>query len=557
MNTEKIQRALRSQLGIENSRILHNLPNSSLFREAVRGDRGKIHRDGGHDDQKAYSTALKEDGPIVFLTDPDCTGRPVDDTYAVAWPEVESEIWWKDSLKKYDPAAYESLLKRTIEHLNGHDGNLHVQDLIVGQDDAFAIPYRFVGQYATHAMFARNMFLTDADPALFESDRHWTMLNVQTFAPNPERDECRSERVAVIDFRNRICLVAGRADYCGLVKKLIFTVMNFLLPNQGYLSMHCAANIDDSGESAIMFGLSGTGKTTLSADASRRLIGDDETGWTDTGISNLENGCYAKLINLDKEAEPIIARALSMNSTIIENVPALDGMPYETTHPQDLDLFDASRTENTRFSFPLRCNPNVADGVRGGHPKTIVFLTADAFGVLPPVSVLEPEEAVYHFVQGFTARIAGTEVGVTVPEATFSSCFGAPFMSHRPKVYAKLLQDKIRRHETRCILLNTGWVGGPAGSAPRISIKDTRALLNAAMRGDFHDRANGTEFNVHPIFGLRYPKQCKDVSSAILDPMQSWQDASAYAQSATQLREMFRENFTSKGYEGFGIEPVM
>ena len=342
----------------------------------------------------------------------------------------------------------------------------------------------------------------------------------------------------------------------GLVKKTIFTVMNFLLPNKGYLSMHCAANVGDSNDSAIMFGLSGTGKTTLSADASRKLIGDDETGWTDDGISNLENGCYAKLINLDKEAEPVIAKALSMKDTIIENVPQLPGQPYATTHPQDLDLFDSSRTENTRFSFPLDCNPNVAEGVCGTHPNTIVFLTADAFGVLPPISVLEPQDAVYHFIQGFTARVAGTEIGVKDPEATFSACYGAPFMSHKPQVYAELLKQKIEKHKVRCVLLNTGWIGGAAGKAPRISIKDTRQLLNAAMRGDFHE-SNGIEYQVHPILNLRYPTSCDGVDSAIMDPKKCWKKAGEYDQVANGLRNMFRNNFKENHYHAFGISECM
>jgi phosphoenolpyruvate carboxykinase (ATP) len=329
-------------------------------------------------------------------------------------------------------------------------------------------------------MFAHNMFPKRVDGVETPDGKRWTMLNVQSFRCEPERDGSRSDRAAIIDFRNRICLVAGRADYCGLVKKMIFTVMNFLLPNQGFLSMHCSGNTGPRGDTAILFGLSGTGKTTLSADPERSLIGDDEAGWTEEGVSNLEDGCYAKLIDLDKNAEPVIAAALSMKGTLIENVPALPGRPLESTDPQELDLSDRSITENTRFSYPLDCNPNVASGARGGHPETIVLLTADAFGVLPPISILDGKDVMYHFVQGFTARLAGTEVGLTEPQATFSACFGAPFMAHRPSVYAKLLRDKMEHHEARCVLLNTGWRGGPAGKVPRISIADTRALLNAA-----------------------------------------------------------------------------
>jgi phosphoenolpyruvate carboxykinase (ATP) len=358
-----------------------------------------------------------------------------------------------------------------------------------------------------------------------------------------------------MDFRNKICLVLGRADYCGLVKKTIFTVMNFLLPNLGHLSMHCSGNIGGRDDTAILFGLSGTGKTTLSADPNRRLIGDDEAGWTGNGISNFEDGCYAKLIDLNKEAEPIIAAALSMKGTIVENVPPLPGKPMEETDPQDLDLTDASITENTRFAYPLTCNPNVAAGARGGHPETIVLLTADAFGALPPLSVLDGKEVMYHFVQGFTAKLAGTEVGVTEPQATFSACFGGPFMAHKPSVYANLLREKMDRHQARCILLNTGWSGGPAGSTDRISIKDTRALLDAALNGDLH--GDSVEYDVHPVFNLRMPRSCPGVDSAILNPRQVWKDKEAYDKAAHRLRGMFRGNFEKQGFADFGIEAVV
>ncbi|MDD9979962.1 MAG: phosphoenolpyruvate carboxykinase (ATP), partial [Gammaproteobacteria bacterium] len=473
--------ALERKLGLKGIDFRYNLPKGRLFEEAIANDRGRVRLDGPDTDRKCFPTRLGVDGPLVFHTDPTCTGRPVSDTFAVAWPEIEGRVWWKDNLKPYDPVDYERLLRRVVEHVNARGRPLYVQDVCAGTDPAYSVPYRFVGEYAVHAMFAHNMFPKHVEGMEDEEDKRWTMLNVQSFRCDPERDGSLSDRAAIIDFRNRICLVAGRADYCGLVKKTIFTVMNFLLPDQGILSMHCSANAGERGDAAILFGLSGTGKTTLSADPDRRLIGDDETGWTETGISNLEDGCYAKLIDLDKDAEPIIAAALSMPGTIIENVPPLPGKRIEDTDPQDLDLADASITENTRFSYPLSCNPNVADGARGPHPETIVLLTADAFGVLPPVSLLEGREVMYHFVQGFTARLAGTEVGLTEPQATFSACFGAPFMSHRPNVYAKLLAAKMQAHEARCVLLNTGWSGGGAGDSDRISIRATRTLLDTAL----------------------------------------------------------------------------
>ncbi|MBT6276136.1 MAG: phosphoenolpyruvate carboxykinase (ATP), partial [Chromatiales bacterium] len=416
--------ALQRKLGLTGIQFKHNLPKDQLFHEALTNDRGRIRLDGPDNDRKAYATKLGVNGPLVFYTDPTCTGRPVNDTFMVAWPEIEGQVWWKDNLQKYDPDKFESLLRRVVEHCNKRGGTMYVQDVFAGADPSYSVPYRFVGEYATHAMFAHNMFPKEVPGVEDVEGKRWTMLNAPSFRCEPERDGCNSERAVIVDMRNKIVLVAGRADYCGVVKKTIFTVMNFLLPNMGYLSMHCSANIGNSADPAILFGLSGTGKTTLSADPDRQLIGDDETGWTAGGISNLEDGCYAKLIDLDKNAEPVIAAAMSMPGTIIENVPPLAGKPMEETDPQDLDLTDGSITENTRFSYPLACNPNVADGARGGHPQTIVLLTADAFGVLPPVSVLDGKSVMYHFVQGFTAKLAGTEVGLTEAQATFSACFG-------------------------------------------------------------------------------------------------------------------------------------
>jgi phosphoenolpyruvate carboxykinase (ATP) len=306
---------------------------------------------------------------------------------------------------------------------------------------------------------------------------------------------------------------------------------------------------------AVLFGLSGTGKTTLSADPDRRLIGDDETIWSANGLCNLEDGCYAKLIDLDKQAEPVIAAALSKPGTIIENVPPLSGKRMDECDPQDLDLADRSITENTRFSYPLAANPNVMPGARGPHPETIVLLTADAFGVLPPVSVLEPEQVMYHFVSGFTAKLAGTEVGVTEPKAAFSACFGAPFMAHKPSVYAKLLAEKMRQHRARCILLNTGWSGGPFGVGKRISIGHTRALLNAALSGALD--VSKVEHVEHSIFKLKMPRSCPGVPAEILDPRNTWSDKAAYDVQATKLRDMFRKNFDDKGFAKLGIQPVM
>jgi phosphoenolpyruvate carboxykinase (ATP) len=545
-----LQADLEKLFGLKSVTYKYNLSKEELFSEAIRNDRGRVKRDGPSDAQKAFPTKLGVKGPLVYYTDPDCTGRRTKDTYAVKWPEVADEIWFKADLNPYDPDKYQGLLKRVIAHLNAKKASLYVVDVFMGSDSDFAVPYRFVGEYATHAMFCKNMFPKDLKGVKDADARRWTMLNVPSFVCEPERDGCRAEAAVIVDVKNRICLVAGRADYCGVNKKTIFTVGNYLLPKQGRLSMHCSANVGKSNDAAILFGLSGTGKTTLSADASRRLIGDDETIWSDNGLCNLEDGCYAKLINLDKEAEPVIAAALSKPGTIIENVPPLPGKKMEECHPDELDLDDGSIAENTRFSYPLDANPNVMPNGQGPHPQTIVLLTADAFGVLPPISILDAKDVMYHFVSGFTARVAGTEVGITEPQPTFSACFGGPFMAHKPNVYAKLLADKMSKHKARCVLLNTGWSGGPYGVGQRMSLKITRALLNAALEG----KLDGVATETQPILNLKMPKSCPGVDGNILNPRNTWSDKAAYDAQATKLRDMFRKNFESKGFAAFGIE---
>jgi len=544
------QADLEKLLGLKNVNYKYNLGKEELFHEAIRNDKGRVKKDGPSNAQKAFPTKLGVKGPLAYYTDPDCTGRRTKDTYAVKWPEVADEIWFKADLNAYDPEKYQGLLKRVIEHLNAKKATLYVKDVFMGNDPDLAVPYRFVGEYAAHAMFADNMFPKTLPGVKDVDARRWTMINAPSFVCVPERDGCRAEAAVVIDSKNRICLVAGRADYCGVVKKTIFTVGNYLLPKQGRLSMHCSANVGERGDGAILFGLSGTGKTTLSADASRKLIGDDETIWSDNGLCNLEGGCYAKLINLDKKAEPVIAAALSQPGCIIENVPPLPGKKMEECHPDELDLNDASIAENTRLSYPLSVVPNVMPNARGPHPQTIVLLTADAFGVLPPISILEPKDVMYHFVSGFTARVAGTEVGVTEPQPTFSACFGGPFMAQKPNVYAKLLADKMSQHKARCILLNTGWSGGKYGVGKRMSLKVTRALLNAALNGQL----DGVETEKLPILNVTVPKSVPGVDPGILNPRNTWADKADYDATATRLRDMFRQNFESKGFAKFGIE---
>ncbi len=553
--TDALADELRRQFGLTTVTLRAELSQDELFDEAIANDRGFVTPDGPGDEQKAFATALGVDGPLVYYTDPTCTGRPTKDTFAVARDSVKDEVWWKPDFQQFDPEAFDALLPRVIQHLNDKRATLYTTDVFCGWDTEFAEPYRFVGEFATHAYFCNIMFPKGVrEPG--DVDRlndGWTLINVPSFHCDPERDGTLSNRAVIVDIEKRVALVLGRADYCGVNKKTMFTIMNFVLPSKGQLSMHCSANVGADGDSAILFGLSGTGKTTLSADPDRELIGDDEHVWTDRGIANFENGCYAKLIDLDKEAEPVIAAAMSMKGTLIENVPRLDGKDLGDTDPQEFDLTDDSITENTRFAYPLDCNPNVADGAAGPHPETIVLLTADAFGVLPPLSILTEDDVMYHFVTGFTSKLAGTEVGVTEPEATFSPCFGAPFMSHKPSVYARLLAQKMTDHKTRCVLLNTGWSGGPHGVGSRMSIKHTRALLDAALAGDLDD----VETEIHPIFNLPMPRSCPGVPSEVLNPRNTWDDPEAYDAAAIRLRDMFRANYQAKNYAELGINDVM
>ncbi|WP_419926782.1 phosphoenolpyruvate carboxykinase (ATP) [Candidatus Poriferisocius sp.] len=544
---------LRIRFGLDSVDVRAGLNQDELFDAAIAGDRGRTRIGGGEADQKAFATALGSDGPLIFYSDPTCTGRPVQDTFAVAWPEVVDDVWWKSDFSQLDSSHFSGLLERVLAHLNERAATLYTAEVFCGWDPEFAIPYRLVSEYATHAYFANIMFPKEVRDDADRGSDGWTMINVPSFRCDPDRDGTRTDRAVIMDLRNRLGLVLGRADYCGVVKKTMFTVMNFVLPDAKQLTMHCSANVDDNGNSAILFGLSGTGKTTLSADPNRSLIGDDEHVWTESGIANFEDGCYAKLIDLDKEAEPIIASALSRGGTLIENVPALPGRDLADTDPQELDLADDSITENTRFAYPLSCNPHVAPGAKGPHPRTIVLLTADAFGVLPPVATLDREEVMYHFVMGFTSKLAGTEVGVVAPQATFSACFGAPFMSHKPSVYAELLAHRMDAHSARCILLNTGWSGGPYGVGDRMSIAYTRALLNAALSGDL-DTVDTVR---SPILGLRIPVSCPGVPDEVLNPRNTWSDPYAYDEAAVRLRDLFRKNFEEQDYASLGIKAML
>ena len=548
-----IEQQLEAQFGLTTPNQRVGLSQDELFNAAIENDRGRVSIDGGTDEQKAYPTALGVDGPLVYYTDPECTGRPVNDTFAVARPEVVDTVWWKPGFAQFDPAAFDELLPRVIEHLNQREATLYVTDVFCGWDPEYSEPYRFVGEYATHAYFCNIMFPKNVRDDSDRAGAGWTIINAPSFIADPERDGTRSNRGVIMDIVNRVALVVGPADYCGINKKTMFTVMNYVLPAAGQLTMHCSANVGQDGDSAILFGLSGTGKTTLSADPDRLLIGDDEHVWSDAGVSNFEDGCYAKLIDLNKQAEPVIAAAMSMKGTLIENVPPLHGKSISDTDPQEFDLTDGSITENTRFAYRLTCNPGVAEGAKGPHPETIVLLTADAFGVLPPVSILDADEVMYHFVMGFTSKLAGTEVGITEPQAAFSACFGDPFMSQKPAVYAELLSKRMREHKTRCVLLNTGWSGGAYGKGERMSLKVTRTLLNAALNGDL-DR---TEIVAQEQLGLCIPVAVEGVDSNILNPRNTWDDPAEYDKAAAKLRTLFQDKYKEKGYSDLGIAARM
>ncbi len=544
---------LSSSLGLRDIDIRYGLSQDELFEAAISSDRGRVRPGGPDNEHKAHATALGSDGPLVFYSDPSCTGRPVHDTFCVDRPSISDDVWWKDGFARFEEAAFDRLVDRVVAHLNERRARLYVTDVYCGAALDFAEPCRFVGEYATHAYFCNIMLPARLNGADDHREHGWTLLNVPSFRCSPDRDGTLSPRAVIIDMDRRLALVLGRADYCGVNKKTMFTIMNFVQPQKGQLSMHCSANVGSDGDSAILFGLSGTGKTTLSADPNRDLIGDDEHIWTDAGIANYEAGCYAKLIDLDKQAEPVIAAALSMRGTLMENVPELDGRELADTHPQDLDLRDRSITENSRFAYPLECNPHVAPGHQGPHPTTIVLLTADAFGVLPPVAILDPDEVMYHFVMGFTAKLAGTEVDVTEPAATFSPCFGAPFMARKPDVYARLLKQRMHEHRARCVMLNTGWSGGAYGSGRRMSLAVTRRLLNAALSGEFDD----VDTRTHPVLGLRMPVSCEGVDDRILDPGSTWEVPDAYEAAARRLRDMFRAKFEEHGYAQMGIAAAM
>ena len=500
--------------GINTDAAIHwNLLTGALVEEAVQ-------RGEGH---------LAADGPLVVTTGKH-TGRSANDKFFVRDAETESTIWWGDTNKSMTPAQFAALKADFMAALAAKQ-TLFVADLFGGSQPEHRVNVRVINEFAWHNLFIRTLLVrpTDADLPGFVPE--YTIIDLPSFRADPARHGCRSETVIAVNFSEKLILIGGTA-YAGEMKKSVFGILNYLLPPKGVMPMHCSANIGPKGDTAVFFGLSGTGKTTLSADASRTLIGDDEHGWSDTAVFNFEGGCYAKMINLSPEAEPEIFATTKRFGTVLENV-VMD--PVTRT----LDFNDNSLAENSRGSYPIDFIPNASAENMGPVPQNIIMLTADAYGVLPPISKLTPDQAMYHFLSGYTARVAGTEIGVTEPSATFSTCFGAPFMPRHPSIYGNLLKERIAKGGVKCWLVNTGWTGGAYGTGSRMPIKATRALLNAALDGSL---ANG-EFRKDPNFGFDVPVAVAGVDSAILDPRGTWADKAAYDATAKKLVGQFVDNF--------------
>ncbi|MCR9148011.1 MAG: phosphoenolpyruvate carboxykinase [Rhodobacteraceae bacterium] len=458
------------------------------------------------------------------------TGRSPKDKHVVKTASVADSIWW-DNNAPMTPEAFDQLYTDMIAHMQGRD--YYVQDLVAGADPTHALNMRMVTELAWHGLFIRHMLRRPERAALDSFVADFTVINCPTFKADPARHGCRSETVIALNFDRKLILI-GNTEYAGENKKSVFSLLNYMLPEKGIMPMHCSANHAKGNpvDTAVFFGLSGTGKTTLSADPNRTLIGDDEHGWSDRGTFNFEGGCYAKTINLDPEAEPEIYATTQMFGTVIEN------MVYDE-ETLDLDFADDSLTANMRCAYPMHYISNASDTALGGHPKNVIMLTCDSFGVLPPIARLTPAQAMYHFLSGFTAKVAGTERGVTEPQPTFSTCFGAPFMPRRPEVYGNLLREKIAKHGTTCWLVNTGWTGGAHGTGSRMPIKATRALLTAALDGSL----NEVEFRKDPNFGFDVPVDVPGVADVLLDPRRTWDDAAAYDAQAEKLVKMFADNF--------------
>ena len=505
-----------TELGITNVKTIHwNLQAPALYQAAIERKEGVV----------------SKDGPLVVETGQH-TGRSAEDKFTVKEPGSEAHIWW-DNNKAMSPENFDVLLADMIAFANERE-ELFVQDLFGGADLDHRLPVRVIGCHAWHQLFIQHL-LIKPEPAEHKGFKpEFTIVHMPEFQADPAKHGTRGETVIGVNFAKRLVLIGG-TSYAGEMKKSVFTILNYLLPAKRIMPMHCSINVGNDGadDSAIFFGLSGTGKTTLSADPNRTLVGDDEHGWSENGVFNFEGGCYAKMIRLSQEAEPEIYSTTQRFGTVLENV-VIDPITGE------LDLDDNKLTENTRGAYPIDYIPNASDTGRAGHPKNIIMLTADAFGVMPPIAKLTPAQAMYHFLSGYTAKVAGTEKGLgNEPQATFSTCFGGPFMPRHPSEYGNLLKDLIAEHKVDCWLVNTGWTGGPHGVGHRMPIKETRALLSAALDGSLKT----VDFRTDENFGFEVPVSVPGVDSAILDPRGTWDDAAAYDAQAQKLVEMFIANF--------------
>lgn len=512
--TDRVPNCGLDAQGIKTGAEIHrNLTTAPLVERAIARGEGRLTKDGA---------LLVDTGKF--------TGRSVKDKFVVRDATTEESINWGKINQAMTPEHWSNLKADFLAALE-KQGELYVADLYGGSQPEYRVNVRVVTQLAWHNLFVRTLLVRPAAEELAGFKPEYTILNLPSFKADPKRHGCRSDTVIAVNFTEKMILI-GNTEYSGEMKKGVFGLLNYLLPPQGVMPMHCSANIGADGKSAIFFGLSGTGKTTLSADASRTLIGDDEHGWSDTAVFNFEGGCYAKMINLSAEGEPEIYATTKMFGTILENV----AMDEET---RELDFTDASKTENTRGAYPIDFIPNASKENLGPPPSTIIFLTADAFGVLPPIARLTPDQAMYHFLSGYTAKVAGTEIGVTEPEATFSTCFGAAFMPRRPTVYGNLLKKRIAEGGADCWLVNTGWTGGKYGVGKRMPIKETRALLNAALDGSLKN----VQFRKDPNFGFQVPVSVPGVDDSLLDPRNTWADKNDYDRTAAKLVDLFVANF--------------
>ncbi len=519
-----------SRIGIENQGVSNadavywNLGTEALYEETLRRGQG----------------VMAKGGALVVQTG-NHTGRSANDKFIVEEPSSKDNIWWGDINRPISKKHFDGLHQKILAHFQGKD--LFVQDLWGGAEPSYRLPVRVISESPWHSLFIRHLLIRPGASALADFDPEFVILHAPEFKADPAVDGTNSETVITIDFGRKLVLIAG-TSYAGEIKKSVFTILNYLLPERSVMPMHCSANIGDDGDTAIFFGLSGTGKTTLSADPSRTLIGDDEHGWSDDAVFNFEGGCYAKMIRLSAEAEPEIHATSRRFGTILENV-VID------PDTRELDLDDNRYTENTRGAYPIEYIPNTSETGIGKPPRNIIMLTADAFGVLPPIAKLTPEQAMYHFLSGYTAKVAGTEKGLgKEPEATFSTCFGAPFMPRHPSVYGNLLRQKIADHDVTCWLVNTGWTGGIYGIGHRMPIAHTRALLSAALDGTLA----GAPTRIDDNFGFKVPLNCPGVPDEVLDPRGTWVDGRAYDKKAQELVQRFIENFAQ--FEGYVDDAV-